>query len=133
MIDFDSFSDAAVVSDFVVRLVDTPEGGLHLEFASASHGRLAWFPAWDHADRDLRHFVAGDVPLGTPDEPYDDRDEEWRIVIFESGGWVWIGEADDPNAEEMRATFRVPRARYLQAWAAIIDHFNPITPMEDPS
>ncbi len=127
--DLDTFP---IVSDFAVRLTDGgEEGGRHVELVSASQGRLAGFPAWDHADRDLRHFVASDVPLGTFDDPYDDRDEGWRIVIFEEGGWVYVAEGADAGAESFEALFRVRRERYFQAWAALIDQYNPITPLDD--
>lgn len=120
-----------VVEDFSVQLVDAGEGGQHLEFASATRGRLAGFPVWDHADRDLRHFVPSDVPIGSADEPFFDRDDGWIIVIFQEGAWVYIAEGDDPNAAPNGARFRVPAERYLQAWAALIDLYNPITPLDE--
>jgi hypothetical protein len=126
--DLDTFP---VVEDFRVQLVPSDEGGKHIEFASAAHGRLAGFPEWDHADRDLRHFVASDVPLGTIDEPYDDRDDGWRIDLFEYDGWIYVAEGDDADATEPARRFRVRRERYLQAWAALIDLYNPITPLDD--
>jgi len=107
------------VTDFAVRVNDEHR----IEFVSASRGRLASFPAWEHADRDLRHFVAADVPLGTFDAPYEDADEGWRIAIYEHAGWVYV--------DENGVSFRVPRERYLRAWAAVIDQFNPITPLDD--
>ena len=45
-----------LVSDFDVKLRDAGDGNLHAEFM-AEGNRLAWFPAWDHVDRDLRHFI----------------------------------------------------------------------------
>ena len=122
-----------IVEDFVVRLFDSGEGGLHLEFASLSAGRLTDFPAWDHADRDLRHFVPSDVPLGSMREPFDDRDDAWRILIFLEGKWVYVTVGDEPNAVDFSTIFRVPRDRYLQAWAAVIDQYNPIKPLDEPS
>ena len=121
-----------VITDFALRLFDSgDEGGMHLEYASASQGRLAQFPAWDHVDRDLRHFIAADVPFGTLAEPYDDRDETWRILLFEDGGWVYVAEGEEPNATSFTSRFRVLRERYFQAWAALIDQFNPITPLDE--
>lgn len=118
-----------VIDDFAVTVSD---GEAHtVEFTSAKHGRLAGFPAWEHADRDLRHFVPADVPMGTFDEPYDDRDEGWRILIFEQAGYVHVLEGDAPGAEELTTYFRVPVGRYVQAWAALIDFYNPITPLDD--
>lgn len=120
-----------VIDDFDLKLVGAGDGGMHLELASASRGRLAGFPAWDHVDRDLRHFVPADVPLGSVDQPYDDRDEAWRILIFEEGGWVYVAEGDHPHAARFTSTFRVLRERYCQAWAALIDQFNPITRLDE--
>ena len=132
---FDDESDlenVPTVRDFSVELADpTDEGGRHIQYVSAGKGRLAGFPAWDHADRDLRHFVASDVPLGAIDEPYADEDEGWRIVIFEHGGYVYVLEGRSPLTEDFAVAFKVPREQYLAAWAFVIDAFNPITPLDD--
>ena len=122
-----------IVDDFVVRLFDSGEGGQHLEFVSSSAGRLTEFPAWDHADRDLRHFIPADVPLGSMAEPFDDRDDNWRILIFLEGNWVYVAVGDAPKTDDFITIFRVPRDRYLQAWAALVDHYNPIKPLDEPS
>jgi hypothetical protein len=110
-----------IVDDFVVRLIQQDGVGF-LELASESRGRLAWFPVWEHADRDLRHFTPIDVPIGTFDRPFDEVDEDWSISIFEQAGWVYVDENDH--------RFRVPTERYLRAWAAMIDRYNPIAPVE---
>ncbi|HUP50494.1 MAG TPA: hypothetical protein VNA04_17095 [Thermoanaerobaculia bacterium] len=124
--DLDSFP---LIADFAVTLRDSHEGGRHVELTSAGRGRLAGFPAWDHADRDLRHFTPADVPLGTIDQPFDDAGEQWRILIFEHGRHVYVLEGSSPRAEEFGVFFRIPRDRYLAAWAALIDAYNPITPL----
>lgn len=118
-------------SDFAVILRDTGEGGQHVFFIRPQGEELAGFPAWDHADRDLRHFIPADVPLGTHQQPFDESDEGWRILIFERGGYVYIMQGDEPRAEEFGTWFRVPRDQYLQAWAFLIDAYNPITPLDD--
>lgn len=118
------------IDDFAVVLTDSGEGGMHAEFRSARHGRLADFPAWDHVDRDLRHFTPYDVPMGSIDEPFDDRDDAWRILLFEHGGYVHVLEGAAPNTPVFHTWFRVPTARYMQAWAALIDRYNPITPLD---
>ncbi|HEX8169672.1 MAG TPA: hypothetical protein VF824_03930 [Thermoanaerobaculia bacterium] len=105
------------IDDFAVRLTDDHR----LELVSVSRGRIAWFPAWEHADRDLRHFIAADVPMGSADLPYEDVDDEWRIRIYEQQGFVYIEEND--------ARWRVPTQRYIEAWAALIDAFNPVEPV----
>jgi hypothetical protein len=110
------------VDDFTVVLVDTEDAGQQVEYRSASRGRLAGFPAWEHVDRDLRHFIADDIPNGTREEPYEDRDEEWRITIFEEDGWVYV--------DENGAQFRVPADEYVRVWTALIDEFNPVEPFD---
>ncbi len=128
----DEIGGFPTISDFSVMLSQPDHDGPHIEFVSASKGRLAHFPGWEHADRDLRHFVAADVPMGSIDEPYDEVDERWRINIFERRGFVYVMEADSPDASDFPRFFRVPLDRYVQAWAALIDRFNPITPLDEP-
>ncbi|HET7435718.1 MAG TPA: hypothetical protein VFN10_13500 [Thermoanaerobaculia bacterium] len=125
---FDGFP---VYDDFAVVLGNPSDTGHHIEFVSVRHGRLAHFPAWDHAERDLPHFTPGDVPHGTLHAPFDDRDDEWRMLLFEHGGYVYVLEAHAPNANEFPRFFRVPSVRYIQAWAALIDQHNPLSSLED--
>ncbi len=122
--------DAARITDFYLTLNDYPEGGLHIELMSRTRGRLARFPAWDHADRDLRHFTPDDIPLGTDDEPFEDSDEAWRIVIFERGNDVFILEGDAPRGELTRR-YRIPRDQYLAAWNDLIAEYHPARSLED--
>jgi len=107
----------------VVILVDSEESGQQLEYRSALGGRLAHFPAWEHVDRDLRHFISDDIPNGTREEPYVDRDEDWQIAIFEEDGWVYI--------EENGQRSRVRAEEYARNWNALIDEFNPVAPVDD--
>jgi hypothetical protein len=106
-----------------VILVDTEESGQQIEYRSVSGGRLAGFPAWEHVDRDLRHFISEDIPQGTREEPYEDRDEGWHIVIFEEEGWMYV--------EENGVPFRVRADEYLRQWNALIDDFNPAGPLAE--
>jgi len=122
--------DAARVTDFYLTLNEYPEGGLHIEMMSRTRGRIAGFPAWDHADRDLRHFTHDDVPLGTDEEPFEDADEAWRIVILSRGKDVFILEGDAPHGALTRR-YRVPREQYLAAWDALIREYHPARSLED--
>lgn len=118
-----------VIPDFAIELRESDDLGQHVHYVSASAGELASFPYWDNVERDMRHFVAEDVPLGSIDEPVDDADEDWQIVIFEHRGFVYVMEGNEPHATEFDVWFRVPAARYLEAWASVIDQFNPIEPV----
>ncbi|MGZ4810465.1 MAG: hypothetical protein ACXVIJ_06175 [Thermoanaerobaculia bacterium] len=121
--------DFPIVPDFAIELRDSEEFGQHVHYVSAIAGDLAGFPYWDNAERDMRHFSAEDVPLGSIDEPVDDADVDWQIVIFEHRGFVYVMEGSEPHATDFDVWFRVPTVRYLAAWALVIDQFNPIEPV----
>jgi hypothetical protein len=118
-------TNVRTIDDFSLELRDR-----RIELVDGDGHRLAWFPAWENADRDLKHFIAADVPLGSIDVPYEDFDDEWRIAIFEHDGFVYVFEGDDPHGETFARRFRVPRDAYLRAWAALIDEHNPIVPLD---
>ena len=122
-------SDFPVIGDFTIEMRESEEFGQHLYFVSPTRGELAGFPYWDNAERDMRHFVAEDVPLGTIDEPVEDADVDWQIVIFEHRGFVHVLEGAAPHTTQFDVWFRVPRDRYIAEWARVIDQFNPIEPL----
>jgi hypothetical protein len=128
--DFDNLDDAPRITDFHLTLVDYPEGGLHIRMMSRTRGDLAGFPAWDHADRDLRHFTPADIPLGTEEQPFEDADEAWRIAILAAGTDVLILEGDTPRGEFTRR-YRIPRDQYLAAWEELIREYHPAKSLED--
>jgi hypothetical protein len=127
--DFD-LDNALTITDFSLTLREEGEGGLHIEMMSRTRGHLAGFPAWDHADRDLRHFTPADIPLGTEEEPFEDADESWRIVILARGPEVFILEGDAPHGALTRR-YRIPRDHYLAAWDALIRQYHPARSLED--
>ena len=97
---------------------------------SRARGHLAGFPAWDHADRDLRHFTPDDIPLGTEDEPFEDADDAWRIMIFTRDTEVVVLEGDAPHGELTRR-YRIPRDQYLAAWEELIRQYHPAQSLDD--
>jgi hypothetical protein len=119
------------VADFALALRPSSDDGPHLLMTSAKYGQLASFPEWDHADRDLRHFIPQDVPVGSIDSPYADAGESWRLVLFELAGSVYVLEADAPTTMQFRSWFRVSRDRYLETWARLIQSFNPLVSLEE--
>jgi hypothetical protein len=128
--DFDDLDDVPRITDFYLTLRDYPEGGLHIELMSRTRGRIASFPAWDHADRDLRHFTQDDIPLGTEEEPFEDADEAWRIAILARDNDVFLLEGDTPQGALTRR-YRIPRAQYLAAWEELIREYHPAGSLED--
>jgi len=118
-----------LIADFAIEFRDFEEFGQHIHFVSPTRGELAGFPYWDNAERDMRHFAADDVPMGSINEPVDDSDVDWQIVIFEHAGFVYVLEGAEPHATYFDVWFRVPRDRYIAEWARVIDEFNPIEPL----
>lgn len=119
-------SNVHTISNFSIELRDRKITYL------GDHGeRIAWFPAWENADRDLKHFIAADVPLGSIDVPFEDVDEAWRIAILEHEGFVYVLEADDPHAESFPRRFRVSRDAYIRAWATLLHEYNPVLSLEE--
>jgi len=109
------------IGDFEVRVAGDDR---IIVFASAARGELARFPAWERADRDLRHFVADDIPTGSHAFPFEDADEGWRIVIFEESAHVYVYENDSEG-------FRVPRDDYFAAWETLIARYNPAISLDE--
>lgn len=122
--------DVPLIFDFFLTLREADEGGLHVELMSESQGHLAGFPAWDHADRDLRHFTHDDIPLGDDEEPYADADENWRIVIVARANDVFVLEGDSPRGPLPRR-YRIPREHYMAAWDALIRRYHSPMSLED--
>ena len=118
-----------IIPDFTIELRASDDQGQHVHFISRARGELAGFPYWDNAERDMRHFSAEDVPLGSIDEPVEDADEDWQIVIFQHEGYVYVLEGSAPHTTEFDVWFRVPRGRYIEEWARLIDEFNPVRPV----
>ena len=108
------------IPDFEVRVAGEDR---IVVFASAARGELARFPAWERADRDLRHFVTDDIPTGSRAGPFEDADEGWRITIFEEDGYVYVSENEE--------RFRVPRDAYFAAWQTLIARYNPAVSLEE--
>jgi hypothetical protein len=118
--------DIPTIDDFDIELQDRI-----VVFTGNGGEKLAWFPEWEDADRDLRHFGVDDVPFGTIDEPFEDAGDAWRIVIYEDEGFVYVFEGDSPSATDFPRRFRVPRDRYFESWALVLTRFNPVLPLDE--
>ena len=125
-----NLDDTPRIADFSLTLAEEKEGGLHIRMMSRSRGHLAGFPAWDHADRDLRHFTHDDIPLGDDEEPYLDADDAWPIVIIARGADVFILEGETPTGPLPRR-YRVPRDLYIAAWDDLIRRYHRAVPLDE--
>ena len=119
-------SNVRTIGDFSIELRDRK-----ITYFGDNGEQIAWFPAWENADRDLKHFIASDVPLGSLDAPFEDSDDTWRIAILEYHGFVYVLEADDPHADSYPRRFRVSRDAYIRAWATLLHEFNPVLSLEE--
>jgi hypothetical protein len=119
-------TNVRAIGDFSIELRDRK-----IVYLGDNGERIAWFPAWENADRDLKHFIASDVPLGSIDAPFEDSDDSWRIAIVEHDGFVYVLEADDPHAESFPRRFRVSRDAYIRAWATLLHQYNPVLSLEE--
>ena len=122
-------NDFPIINDFAIELRDSEEYGQHVYFVSPTRGELAGFPYWDNVERDMRHLASDDIPLSTMEEPFEEADVDWQIVIFEHSGFVYVLEGAAPHTTSFDVWFRVPSNRYIAEWARVIDTFNPIEPL----
>jgi hypothetical protein len=122
-------NDFPIINDFAIELRDSEDYGQHVYFVSPSRGELVSFPYWDNVERDMRHFASDDMPLSTMEEPFEEADVDWQIVIFEDGGFAYVLEGSEPHATKFDVWFRVPLDRYVAEWTRVIDEFNPIEPL----
>ncbi|MEC3974293.1 hypothetical protein [Amycolatopsis sp. H20-H5] len=80
------------------------------------HGRqIAGFPWWDDIYRDLQTWTLADVPLGDISRPYSDRDQCWRILIWQYADRVYIAEGSDESPFHSLRWVTVDE--YTSAWA----------------
>ena len=123
--DYDELSELdlgafPVVRNFKVLLKHIASLGHHVELHDES-GFLAGFPWWDHAARTLRMRGEEAVPIGTIENPFEDLEQGWQILIFEQGDKVYVLEGPEPVCPDFPVWFAVPREEYFQAWKDVIE------------
>ena len=113
-----------LIGDFTVEAQDCGKYlGKHIRFTSEKHGRLASFPWWDHAERTLGKMDREQIPCGTKDDPFDDLEQGWQILIWEKDGFVCVMEGNDPLCTEFGSWFRVEKDLYISEWEKQISRF----------
>jgi hypothetical protein len=78
------------------------------------------FPWWDVPERDLSSWILEDIPIGTPDQPYFDADQCWRIPIWQMGGVVYIASGSSNEEGLYDTLLSVADERYRAAWGDVI-------------
>lgn len=109
-----------LIEDFVIKIKESSPFGLHLYFQSDRYGKLAGFPWWDNVDKDLSRFTIQDIPVGSIEKPFDDLEQGWQILIFQTREYVYILQGKEPCCRKFPVWFRVKREQYLNEWIRVI-------------
>lgn len=113
-----------LIDDFKITLIGRGNLGMHLYYFSQSLNRkIASFPWWDNADKDISIMCISDIPLGTLRNPFIDGEQSWQILIWEKRDYVYIMQGDDPCCTEFHIWFRVRKEKYLAEWDKMINNF----------
>jgi len=101
--------------DFEFSLRDCFEMGFHLDMASSEHGALASFPYWDFAERQIPQMGPWDL-VGSHEEPFNDCDQCWQLLIWRSGPHVNVMQGDSLCCVQFPTYFRVAADRWTSEW-----------------
>lgn len=116
-----------LIEDFQVILEEMRDdggralSGYHIHFMSPSHGYIASFPWWDHAEHELQREDFS-IPLGDFAVPFSDVEQGWEIVIAEHDRHVYVleGQFDQSTINGYHIWFKVPKSLYLSEWQKTI-------------
>lgn len=88
-------SSFPVINDFEIRLYNQRGRlGWHLKYYSDSLGILSSFPWWDNVYKDLIGMTIDEIPIGSIDNPYDDLEQGWQLVIWQKRNYIYIIEGN---------------------------------------
>jgi len=114
-----------IIDDFKILLTDHKRKmGIHIRYQSTSLGILSSFPWWDNVDKDLVGMTIDRVPLGSINQPYDDLEQGWQLVIWEKKDYVYIIEGSEPCCWEFDCWYRVDKRTYISEWERILSLFH---------
>lgn len=130
-LDFESFP---LVGDLVIVPIlgeipgwsSPPPHIVGASFQSETWGHLAGYQWWESLfDLNRQHkYSTPKVPCGSLQEPHEDFQPAWKIVIFEHQDNVYILQADDSDTNDFAVWFRVKAQDYSRAWKQAIEHIN---------
>lgn len=130
-LDHDAFPRAR---DFAVEATDEAvgDGADRLSWTVLRYLVRSWdldvvFPWWDRSREQMREWTVADVPQGSIESPYTDRDEGWSLLIWRAGDDVFIMEGDGSEDHDdppvYQRWFVVPYDLYRSGWEAAIEGF----------
>lgn len=113
-----SFENFPQVDDFMVDLREA-NSATTLRYVCPSLGIVITFPWWNHAVNEIRGWTAAEIPCGSINSPFWDRDQGWNILIWQVHDRVYITEGDgDPEIYER--WFTISRDLYWSEWKKAI-------------
>ena len=72
-------------------------------------------PWWDRSELERWAHGGRGAPFGDPDDPFEEEEQGWRLVIWKSGEMIYVLAGDEAV---FRVWFSVTFEQYLSAWAA---------------
>jgi len=120
-----SFQDGMSNRVILAKLIGRGNWGMNLHYFNQSlNKKIASFPWWDNADKDISILCISDIPLGTLRNPFNDCEQSWQILIWEKRDYVYIMQGDDPCCSEFHIWFRVRKENCLAEWEKMINNFH---------
>jgi hypothetical protein len=122
-LDLESFP---LIEDFYMDLVGEPQEslGMHLFFGSrSSEIYLALFWWRDNFEQEIQKLSEADIPLGTIEQPFDDLEPGWQLIIFEHREFVDVLEGLELCCKVFPRWCRVPLKDYQKSWSDLLDRW----------
>jgi hypothetical protein len=115
-----NLTDFPLATDFSIKMSEAFDFGKHLWFQSETYGSLTTFPWWDKVNIDMQKQPDDFNLLGTFENPHDDLEQGWQILIFEKDNFVYIMQGDEPRTKEFSIWYKVTKEKYLEEWRKIV-------------
>jgi len=115
-------SSVPLITGFTIVLEDTNLFGKHMTFEDKEKNLIASFNWWDDVDVKIKNMSR--IPLGDIDDPFNDLEQGWQILIFELNSEVYILQSHEPCGEEFPYYCKVKSKEYRKEWTRIIEECN---------
>ncbi|MDD6207015.1 MAG: hypothetical protein PUB10_00640 [Clostridiales bacterium] len=104
-------------ADFYIKTWDGEEG-LCMAFSDKKLGDFVTFPYWDDVNLMFAGMEEDEIPMGTKEKPFLDEAEDWQLLIFADGAYVYIfTETKNPDCF---FSGKVEKKQYRNAWKKLI-------------
>ena len=111
--------DLPLILDVAVELRNRGPLGHHIHVVSPTHGELAHFPWWDHAEEHLARMTEAQIPAAGPSVHWTDQDQGWQLILERRGDQILVFEGGE-DWDTLDRAFRVPLATWKGAWTEAI-------------